>query len=403
MTASFPSLIGIPNLMRIAFGGDSLKPVASQLLGRLENNDEDAHAMMDLSTIFQIHGHPEVAAEFQSNALALQQHYRVQPGPHRDALRLLAIMGPGSLMANMPIEFLVEPLPIQLETLYLGEGLPVPQSIPDHDVAMIALCESDQNQTVLQHLEEVVRYWPRPILNQPSQIRKLARNAFSRDCYRMQGVVTSPSMRYAREKLSEVAFQRHIEEHAESVPHGWIIRPVDSHAGHGLDRFVSPADLAIYLEEVQSDEYFVAKFIDYRSHDGKYRKYRVAMIQGELFPVHMAISQHWIVHYLNADMLHNADHRQEESEFMEHFEHEFADRHRQAFAQLHSHLALDYVVFDCAETLDGELVVFEADNGAVVHSMDPPDIFPYKTTAMNQIFHAFYRSIRSTSSQSKAA
>jgi hypothetical protein len=44
---------------------------------------------------------------------------------------------------------------------------------------------------------------------------------------------------------------------------------------------------------------------------------------------------------------------------------------------------------DCAETRDGALLVFEADNTAVVHNMDPPDLFPYKPPQMQKIFAAF--------------
>ena len=50
---------------------------------------------------------------------------------------------------------------------------------------------------------------------------------------------------------------------------------------------------------------------------------------------------------------------------------------------------LDYVVIDCAETRDGNLLIFEADNGAIVHDMDPPSIFPYKSAHMQKLFKAF--------------
>ncbi|MDR3631037.1 MAG: hypothetical protein P4L42_11955, partial [Desulfocapsaceae bacterium] len=50
---------------------------------------------------------------------------------------------------------------------------------------------------------------------------------------------------------------------------------------------------------------------------------------------------------------------------------------------------LDYLVIDCAETRDGQLLVFELDTGAVVHAMDPVDIFPYKVPQMRKVFSAF--------------
>lgn len=75
----------------------------------------------------------------------------------------------------------------------------------------------------------------------------------------------------------------------------------------------------------------------------------------------------------------------------ERFESGFGQQHRRALRELSNQIGLDYVVLDCAETREGDLLLFEADNGAVVHSMDPIDLFPYKRPAMQRIFDAFTR------------
>ena len=49
-----------------------------------------------------------------------------------------------------------------------------------------------------------------------------------------------------------------------------------------------------------------------------------------------------------------------------------------------SRIGLDYFTVDCAETKNGSLLIFEADNTAIVHDMDPPDIFPYKSPQMRK-------------------
>jgi hypothetical protein len=68
-------------------------------------------------------------------------------------------------------------------------------------------------------------------------------------------------------------------------------------------------------------------------------------------------------------------------------------------------VGLDYFIIDCAETSDGSLLVFEADNTAVVHNMDSPDVFPYKPAQMQKIFAAFVAMIekRAASSAEQAA
>ena len=51
------------------------------------------------------------------------------------------------------------------------------------------------------------------------------------------------------------------------------------------------------------------------------------------------------------------------------------------------------VVADCLGCAPGEVVFTgsgtEADNTAIVHDMDPPDIFPYKLPQMRKVFDAF--------------
>ena len=71
------------------------------------------------------------------------------------------------------------------------------------------------------------------------------------------------------------------------------------------------------------------------------------------------------------------------------FDVEFARRHRTALTDMADRIGLDYFTIDCAENKRGELLVFEADNTAVVHNMDSPELFPYKPPQMRVIFEAF--------------
>ena len=103
----------------------------------------------------------------------------------------------------------------------------------------------------------------------------------------------------------------------------------------------------------------------------------------------MAIAERWDIWYLNAGMTASASKRLEEETFMHTFDIGFARRHQTALAALVERVGLEYFMIDCAETDDGSLLIFEADNTAVVHNMDPPGLFPYKSPQMHKIFDAF--------------
>ena len=144
-----------------------------------------------------------------------------------------------------------------------------------------------------------------------------------------------------------------------------------------------------YLDQRREEEFFVSRFVDYSSDDGLFRKYRVVFVDGRPYACHMAIADRWDIWYLNAGMSGNSGKRLEEETFMRTFDIGFARRHHTALAGMAGRIGLDYFLIDCAETKDGSLLIFEADNTAVVHNMDSPEVFPYKPPQMRKIFDAF--------------
>ncbi len=168
-----------------------------------------------------------------------------------------------------------------------------------------------------------------------------------------------------------------------------IVRPLDSHAGHGLVKIESDVELRDYIAQSDAADFYIAPFIDYRSADGRFRKYRIVFIAGRPYVAHLGISDHWMVHYLNAGMHESAEKRAEEARCMDHFDDDFGSRHRAALALVASRIGLEYFAIDCAETRDGRLLLFEAGTGMIVHSMDSAELFPYKQRQMRKIFSAF--------------
>jgi glutathione synthase/RimK-type ligase-like ATP-grasp enzyme len=168
-----------------------------------------------------------------------------------------------------------------------------------------------------------------------------------------------------------------------------IVRPRGSHAGVGLARVGDRAALGRYLAERPEQEFFAARFVDYANDDGLFRKYRIVFIDRQPYACHMAVADRWDIWYLNAGMAFSESKRLEEANFMQTFDTGFALRHRHALAAMVERIDLDYFTIDCAENKNGELLIFEADNTAVVHNMDSPDLFPYKPPQMRKIFEAF--------------
>lgn len=385
------ALQGMATLMTRTFRGEDLGPLGSQLieLAGSQPDAADANALFDLSIVLHLKGNPDVGLNMQAEALKLRQCYRL-PAQGEPAIRLLAIMAPGDLSANTPLEFLVENSDIELNLLFVAPWLPLPEMVPDHDVAIVAIGESEQNLQALQLAEGLMQVWPRPVLNLPGHIAHLSRDRVSALLGNVPGLDIPDTVLVARHLMEQVA-QGNLPLCAvlRNGEFPVIVRPRDSHAGKGLDKADDPAQLADYLRQHEQPEFYLARYVDYRSADGQFRKYRIVLIDGRPYASHMAISDHWVVHYLSGGMAEQAEKRAEEERFMAGFDHDFAVRHAAALNGIAQRIGLDYLVIDCAETKDGRLLVFEVDNSAVVHAMDSPEIFPYKQPQMRKVFEAF--------------
>ncbi|MBF0498579.1 MAG: RimK family alpha-L-glutamate ligase [Candidatus Riflebacteria bacterium] len=383
-------LIGLPALMRMVFENVDLTPLGMRLLDRVKNHPNDANAFMDMSIILQFRGKRDVGIAMQAEALKMQSIYRFPTTGNQSGIRVLAIMGPGDLMVNTPLEFLLEDSDITLYMVYIKPGQPFPSSLPDHDLVFVAISESDQTHALLQHVGKLLETWPRKVINLPARINILSRDSACALLQNLPGVVMPITARVYRRTLERIGLtELPISSILADCKFPVIVRPVDSHAGHGLARLDQLADVEGFLSTSPEHEFYIARFVDYSGSDGLFRKCRIVLIKGQPFICHMAVSPRWMVHYLNADMMKNAENRAEEARFMASFDDDFARRHAEAFHAINERIGLDYLGIDCGETINGQLLIFEVDSNMIVHAMDPIDIFPYKQPQMRKVFNAF--------------
>ena len=342
---------------------------------RTHADPDFANLCMQMFYVLLALGQHEFALDMQTQALQRRCLYRIA-GRSAPGIRLLALMGPGDMMDNTPFEFVVENSDVRLDLLFVVAGQALPDVIPDHDIAIVAIGESAKNRPLLARLETLLATWPRPVLNPPQRVLHCARDAAWQLLSDIPGLLMPLTQRLGPEQIRGLRFPI-------------TIRPVDTHGGIGLEKLDSNVDLDAYFERHPEPGYDVAPYIDYRSEDGLFRKARIALIDRQPYVCHLAISERWMVHYLSAGMEHSPDKRAEEAAMMENFDQDFALRHRAALAAIADRLGLDYVVLDCGEMPDGRLLLFEADSRGWIHATDSVEIFPYKPRVMQQAFDAF--------------
>ena len=386
------SLIGVSPIMHSIYLGKDVKPLWDRLAARATAEPNDAEALMDLSVLLQARGRRIEGLQAQTAAIVLQKSFRRICGKG-GGLKLAALVTAGDLMANTPIDFLLEGSDIELTYFYMDAETSSLPDLSSFDAVFMAVGESEENRPVLENIEKLLagRCASPPVMNgHPTRIMRLTREGVSALLADAPGMLAPPTSILSRAELSDGQKQAALPAH---IDFPIAIRPAGTHAGGGLERIGRPSELLPYFRRQPADKYHVAPFIDYSGADGRYRKQRIVFIDGKAFASHYAVSEHWIVHYLSAGMAEHAWRRAEEQRWMEDFDTDFAVRHAQAFEALCSRVGLDYFGIDCAEMPDGRLLVFEVDVAMIVHDMDPEDVFPYKKPAMRKLFAAFQQAL----------
>ena len=388
-------ILGMQRIVSLVYAGRDVTPLWNELMQRVTADSTDAAALMDLAIILQTLGRAEEARQILKNAVQLRRDFRVVHG-NGTGPRLLAFVTEGDFMANTPLDFLLAGSDCVLWLRYVDLQTSALIGLPEHDVAFMAIGESTENAPLLAHMQGLLAKFDGLVMNRnPELIARLTRDGVSGMLANESSILSPTTHRVSRDDLAAVgAGAKRLKDCAPGLAFPLVVRPLSTHAGNGMERVSDPAELAAFLAAQPASELYVAPFIDFRGADGYYNKQRVVFIDGKAFASHMALSDHWIVHYLSAGMGQSAAKRAVEQAWMEDFDRDFAVRHEESFAALCRHIKLDYFGIDCAELPDGRLLVFELDVAMVVHNMDDPIVYPYKQVAMRKLFDGFVDAIR---------
>ena len=266
-----PLVFGPAALTTAAIQGADLGALSARAL--MLASDEAALAY-DANLLKQLAFQPGQAMELQTSALGVSRLFRIRREAEAEpAIRLLALMSPGDLMANTPLDFITRYLDVQLDLLFMVPGSGLPRTIPDHDLMLVASSEPD------------------PVTL--GRMRRLARDRLPGLLSDQPAICSAATALAGRTALSAVAAGRaSMADLLQGEGFPALVQPRRSHAGIGLERIETAGAILGYLAKSGNDEFYVSRFHDYRSLDGLYRKYRVGFIDGRPYLCHMAASRH---------------------------------------------------------------------------------------------------------------
>ncbi len=301
--------------------------------------------------------------------------------------RVLFVFGPGA--GNTPIEYLIEQARFESNVITLLPDL-------DYDVDRLRvyanvvvnlISDVDQGHAFLGPAQALVERVGSPVINHPQTISDTSRESIAR---RLKEI---PDCRVPQTRLYAAAELRAMLARALQAPLSFplLVRPAGTHGGDDFERMEDHAQLQAFLNRHDAGSYagsyYVTPFVDYRSGDGYFRKYRFVCVNDEILPYHLAIDGQWKVHHVTTSMTRHPWMQAEEMAFLENPWRVFGVAQRRALQAIRDTVGLDYFGIDCSLGRDGAVVVFEVNASMLVHGNNHR--FPYKTAAVERIKHAF--------------
>jgi hypothetical protein len=141
-------------------------------------------------------------------------------------------------------------------------------------------------------------------------------------------------------------------------------------------------------DDEAADDVWLIERLNARDGAGMYRKYRAMFVGGTLYPLHLAVSRDWKVHYFTADMADSPENRAKDEEFLTDMAGAIGPGAMIGLERIRTALKLDYGGIDFAVNPQGDILFFEANATMVV---TPPLLDPkwaYRRPAVEAVLAA---------------
>lgn len=250
---------------------------------------------------------------------------------------------------NIPTQHILDDQIHAVSVLY-AEYFRADLPLPSHGFIFNAIGDADRCGEALMKAQTIVAQSGKPVINHPVKVQQTAR---LNNAQRLAGLsdVRVPKM---------WQFHRSNTQALRNITYPILFRTPGYHTGQHFLKVDAQEDVQEALSLLPGEELLAIEFLDARGCDGQVRKYRVMYIDGTFYPLHLAISGDWKVHYFSADMDISDAHRAEEMRFLADMQDVVGRRGMNGLQQVATIMGLDYAGIDFALDSNGSVLLFEA-------------------------------------------
>ncbi len=286
---------------------------------------------------------------------------------------------------NIPTDALLDDRRFAV-TVLVAEYADPSAPLPPHDLIFNAIGDADLCAEALDAAGTQIARSSKPVVNHPRAVRDTGRLANAERLRGLPGVIVPRLAAVPRERLATA------ETAAAAVAQSGLDFPVllrapGFHTGRHFLRAETPAALAEAAALCPAETAWLIAPLEAREAAGLFRKYRVMFVGGKLYPLHLAISRQWKVHYFTADMAERAEHRAQDAAFLADIN-IIGGNAVAALSRIRDALGLDYGGVDFAVDGNGDVLFFEANATMAVYPPLRDPKWDYRRPAVDAVIAA---------------
>jgi len=274
-------------------------------------------------------------------------------------------------------------------------------ALPPHDVIFNGIGDADLCGEGLDAALALLKRTDRPVINHPAQVRNTGRLHNVQRLRGLPNVIVPRMLRLPRRVLAGEEAAAAVAGNGFVLP--LLVRAPGFHTGQHFVRVETLGELVAAVARFPGDDVWLIEQLDARDADGRFCKFRVMIVDRRLYPLHLAISRNWKVHYFTADMAQSASYRRQEAAFLDDMAEVVGVRGVAALERVSAVLGLDYGGIDFAVTAAGDILLFEANATMVVMPPTADAKWDYRRPAFDRVGAAVRRLVVERSTAASAA
>jgi Tetratricopeptide repeat len=283
-----------------------------------------------------------------------------------------------------------------LVTEYYNPKVP----LPGHDLVFNSIGDADICREGLDAACAVLERTPRAVINHPGAVLKTGRLSNTLRMRGLPNVVVPQMAAFKSNMLMSPDAAALVTRGGFSFP--LLVRAPGFHTGQHFFRVENLNGLAAAIAQIPCDDVWLIEQLNARDGSGMYRKLRVMLVDGRVYPLHLAISKNWKVHYFKADMAESTDNRAVDRDFLNDMESSIGARAVATLGRISATLGLDYGGIDFAVNAQGDVLLFEANATMVMAPLGPDEKWDYRRPAFDAVFAAVRSMILDRSTRQSA-